>query len=60
MAEDIGQWIGAQPEWLQLVAIPLFLVLALLFVPIAGGGDTLGMMIIDFITRKTGVNDGKK
>lgn len=59
MAEDIGQWIGALPDWLQLTAIPAFVVLALLFVPVSGG-DSLGAMILDFMTRKTGEDDGKK
>ena len=60
MAEDIGQWIGALPDWLQLAAIPGFVVLALLFVPVSSGGDSLGAMILDFMTRNTGEDDGKK
>jgi hypothetical protein len=59
MAEDIGHWIGALPEWLQVIAIPLFIVGALLFVPI-GGGDTLGTMILEFMARKAGMSNDKK
>jgi hypothetical protein len=58
-AETIGHWLGALPNWVQLWAIPLFVVLALLFVPV-GGGDTLGTMILDLMTKHTGGNDAKK
>lgn len=60
MAEDVGQWLGSLPDWIQTFAIPIFALVALLFVPVGGGGDTLGTIIFDLMTRNSGEENDKK
>jgi hypothetical protein len=60
MAESIGHWLGSLPDWLQMAAIPLFVLLALLFIPAGGSGEPLGAIILDVMTRNLGGKNDEK